>query len=123
MPNYHILRLGPGRRSYFCPFTRLHLVAPSRAEGRLPFGANLMDIKKALASGGLIDVSGTIIGPNVSQVQNIVTGRAPSAKTPQPAVIILAKDPTVPDPSPQPKEVAPKDEKSPKDGKSPKGSK
>lgn len=58
----HVLRLGPNRIMFWDPITGLDLSYPERMVGEVPADADLTNIMKALKSGGLIDVNGTILG-------------------------------------------------------------
>jgi hypothetical protein len=85
----HVVRLAPGMLGFYDPVNRLHLMYPNKMVGELPLDADLTYIRRAVKSGRLVDVSGTITGSvAVSQVEPKSDAAAqPEAPAPAPAVV------------------------------------
>jgi len=62
MADKHVVRLAPGMLAFYDPINRMHLMYPKKVEGSLPLDANLEYVVKAIKSGRLIDVNGTVLG-------------------------------------------------------------
>ena len=83
----HVLRLGPNRIMFWDPITRLDLSYPERMVGEVPADADLTNIMKALKSGGLIDVNGTILSESAEEKESEVKAEQPleTVETNEPA--------------------------------------
>ncbi len=62
MADKHVVRLSPGRLGFYDPVNLLHLMYPNKMVGELPLDADLTYVLRAVKSGSLIDVNGTILG-------------------------------------------------------------
>lgn len=81
MADRHVVRLARGMLAFYDPINHLHLMYPGKTEGSLPLDANLEYVVKAVKSGRIIDVSGTILSVDNKPVQSQSAAETAEAKS------------------------------------------
>lgn len=93
MADKHVVRLAPGMLGFYDPVNRLHLMYPNRMAGELPLDADLTYIRRAVKSGRLVDVGGTIAGAVPKAELKSAETAQPEAPAPAAAI---PREPAVP---------------------------